>query len=61
LEGRYIITFRNHAPFECFINKKGRVQGPFKLHEENTTAQEIKNLMYNEIKSKLKNNHNLKI
>ena len=25
LEGRFIITFRNHHPYESFINKKGRV------------------------------------
>lgn len=61
LEGRFIITFRNHTPYESFINKKGRVLGPFNLNKENTTASEIKDLMYTEIKNKLKNKYNLKI
>ena len=61
LEGRYIITFRNSKPFESFINKIGRVRGPFKLYEENNTALEIKDLMYTEIKNKLKNKYNLKL
>ncbi len=61
LEGRFIITFRNHAPYDCYINNNGRVNGPFKLYEENTSASEIKNFMYNEIKSNLKNKYNLTI
>ena len=61
LEGRFIITFKNHTPYDCYINKKGRVNGPFKLYEENTSASEIKDLMYNEIKTNLKNKYNLTV
>ncbi len=61
LEGRYIITFRIHPPYESTINKKGRVMGPFRLDKENTTAQEIKKLMFSEIRAKLKMKLNLKI
>ena len=61
LEGRFIITFKNHTPYDCYINKKGRVNGPFKLYEENTSASEIKNLMHNEIKTNLKDKYNLEI
>ena len=61
LEGRFIITFRNHAPYECFINKKGRISGPFRLYKGISSASEIKDLMNNEIKTKLKCKYNLKI
>jgi len=61
LEGRFIITFKNHTPYESFINKRRRVRGPFRLNESNTTALEIKEVMYSEIKTKLKNKYNLKI
>jgi len=54
LEGRFILKFRNHSPYESFINKKGRVKGPFKLYEGDTTSLEIKNLLLTEIKDKLK-------
>lgn len=61
LEGRFVVTFRNHLPYECYINKKDRVRGPFELRKENKPAQDIKYLMYNEMKSKLRNRYNLKI
>ncbi len=59
LEGRYIITFKISAPFESTINKKGRVRGPFSLDTRNTSAQEIKELLFNEIKTKINNEYNL--
>jgi cell shape-determining protein MreC len=52
LEGRYIMTFRNHSPYKCDINKKDRVRGPFELRKENDVAQNIKNLMLSEMGSK---------
>jgi len=61
LEGRYIITFKIHTPYESTINKKGRVMGPFRLDKRNTSAQKIKELMFSEIRTKLKMKHNLKI
>lgn len=61
LEDRYIITFKIHAPYESTINKKGRVMGPFRMDKRNAAAQEIKELMFNEIRTKLKMKHNLKI
>jgi len=59
LEGRYIVTFKISAPFESTINKKGRVMGPFSLDTRNTSAQEIKELLFNEIKTKINNEYNL--
>jgi len=59
LEGRYIITFKISAPFESTINKKGRVRGPFSLDTRNISAQEIKELLFNEIKTKINNEYNL--
>jgi hypothetical protein len=61
LEGRFILKFRNHNPYEGYINKKGRVQGPFKLRYDNKTSSEIKNLLFTEIKSRLKKKFNLEI
>ncbi len=61
LDCRFIITFKNHAPYESLINKKGRVIGPFRLNKGNTSAQKIKELLYKEIKTKLIKKYNLKI
>ena len=61
LEGRYIITFKIHSPYKSTINKKGRVMGPFRLDKRNTTAQKIKELMFSEIRNKLKMKHNNKL
>ena len=54
LEGRYIISFKIHPPYESTINKKGRVMGPFILDKRNLPAQQIKELMLSEIRTKLK-------
>ncbi len=61
LDGRFLITFKNHAPYESSINKKGRVIGPFRLNKGNTSAQKIKELLYKEIKTNLIKKYNLKI
>ncbi len=61
LEGRFIITFRNSKPFESFIDKKGSVSGPIKLYDGETSASDIKDLIYYEIKTKLKSKYNLTI
>ena len=61
LEGRYIITFKIHAPYKSTINKKGRVMGPFRLDKRNTAAQKIKELIFSEIRNKLKMKHNNKL
>ncbi len=61
LEGKFIITFRNHSPYESYIKKKGIEGGPFRLYKGNTSAIEIKDLMFNEIRTRLKEKFNLKI
>ena len=61
LEGRFILNFRNRNPYESFINKKGRMKGPFRLCNENISSLEIKDLMYKEIRTELKNKFNQKI
>ena len=44
-----------------FIDKKGSVSGPFKLYDGETSASDIKDLIYYEIKTKLKSKYNLTI
>ncbi len=59
LEGRYTILLRNRMPYEPTINKKGRVKGPFKLKNNVRPAEDLIELMLNELNSNLKSVHNI--